>query len=202
MRWGYALLASRESGIEICGEASSATQALENISEADADLVITDIALEGMSGLELIKRLQTQHPDLPILVISARDEALYAERALRAGASGYLMKSASTEEVMHAINQVTDGEQYVSRAMRSKIQRASRYMDEDDPIVSHLTDRELEMFELLGRGRKRQEIADAMMISPKTVDTYRSRIKAKLSLRSSAALVQQAVSWVQQRETV
>lgn len=198
-RKGYMVLINPQPDLEVCGEAGSATEALEKIPDANPDLAIVDISLEDMSGIELIKHLNVLRTDLPILVVSMHDEALYAERALRAGASGYVMKSEVHTAVIDAIRHVFNGGLYLSDRMNKKmlLQYMNRPGEEEASPLEQLTDRELETFELIGRGLSTRQIAEAMCISPKTVGTYRGRIKTKLVLENSAELVQRAVQWVQ-----
>ena len=201
-RKGYAYLFGEEMDMEICGEAGSALDGLALIPTAEPDLVITDITLEGMSGLELIKHLNAQYPALPVLVVSMHSESLYAERALRAGARGYLMKREVGRAVVKAVRCILDGGLYVSEQMNKVILRqfAGGRVDEQRPAVDRLSDRELEVLEHLGRGLKTREIAEAMMISPNTVDTFRARIKEKLGLGSGAELLQYAVQYAQDHD--
>ena len=206
VRWGYGFLVGREMDLEVCGEVGTAQEALEQIPLASPDLVIVDIVLEGMNGIELIKHLKVNHPTLPVLVVSAHEEELYAERALRAGASGYVMKSEEAGAFLQAIRQVLSGQRYLSERLREML--LNRYLEggasapdtREQAPAQGLTDRELEMFEHLGRGLERRQIAEAMLISPKTVDTYRERIKAKLGVKTSAQLRQHAVAWIQREE--
>lgn len=199
MRWGYIALINQELDLEVCGEAGSALEALEKIPEADPDLAIVDISLEGMNGIELTKRLQAQEPELPILIISMHDESLYGERALRAGAKGYIMKKEVRSTVVEAIRRVLSGGFYLTEQMSTKIllQYRGHHVDETRPSIERLSDRELEVFELFGRGLATREIAEALLISPKTVESHRSRIKNKLAVESTSELLQRAVQWVQ-----
>lgn len=199
MREGYASLIGREAGMEICGEAATGHEALERIPQASPDLVLIDISIPGINGIELIKRLQHQAPDLPLLVVSAHDETLYAERVFRAGAKGYVMKHEAASIVVRAINEVLAGELFASERIRNKF--FHRYLGgtasaEGTPL-EELSDRELEVFQYLGRGYSTREIAEAMLISPKTVETYRANIKNKLGVESSAELTRRAVLWVE-----
>lgn len=205
MRKGFRFLMDQEPDLEVCGEADSAPAALEAIPEAAPDLVIVDLSLGGMGGLELIKTLQTQQPDLPLLVVSTHDESLYGERALMAGARGYVMKSEVDTVVVEAVRRVLRGGVYLSDQMSTKILLQYRRTenlpteDADDPgaaSVQQLSDRELEVFELIGQGYSTQQIADALMISPKTVDSHRGRIKDKLAVPSTNRLLQRATLWV------
>jgi DNA-binding NarL/FixJ family response regulator len=198
MRRGYAALISRESDFEMCGEASSAEEALDVIGDDEPDLIIVDISLEGMSGIELIKHLQSQHPDLPVLVVSMHDETLYGERALHAGARGYVMKSEVDDVIIEAIRQILQGGFYLTDHLNRKIllQYTGRGPTESTTLEK-LSDRELEVFELIGRGRSTRDIADALHVSVKTVQSHRSRIKQKLAIDNITELTRRAVIWVQ-----
>ena len=198
-RKGFAFLFGTKPDLEICGEAASIEEALDEIPAADPDLVIVDISLEDGSGIELIKHLEAQRPELPVLVVSMHDEALYAERALRAGANGYVMKNEVHDVGVEAIRKALGGGLYLSDRMNKKmlLQYMNRRPRDEKSPLERLTDRELETFELIGRGNTTSQIADAMHISPKTVGTYRRRIKEKLALDSGAELVQRAVRFIE-----
>lgn len=202
MRQGYASLVEREMGLQICGKTGSATDARGEIPEVDPDLAIVDLSLDEGSGLELIKDLQSQCCDLKVLVVSMHDESLYAERALEAGAEGYVSKGEPSETVVTAIRQLLDGRMYFSEDVNE--QMLLRYLgrDTDGPQspLDVLSDRELEVFEHMGRGLTTQEIAEALQLSPKTIGTYRSRAKEKLAVESNAELRRRAVVWVELAE--
>jgi len=199
MRRGYTSLLGRVSGLEICGEAGSALEALAMIEQFHPDLAIVDISLGGMNGIELTKHIRAEHPSTLVLVVSMHDESLYAERSLAAGARGYIMKSEVDGAVVDAVKRVLDGGYFVSEAMSSKIfaQFGSRRRDHslDDP-VERLSDRELEVFELIGLGKSTGEIAAALVISPKTVETHRTKIRDKLGVASGRELMRHAVQWI------
>jgi DNA-binding NarL/FixJ family response regulator len=198
MRRGYSSLLGRVPGLEICGEASSALDALALIEQLHPDLAIVDISLGGMNGIELTKHIRAEHPTTLVLVVSMHDESLYAERALAAGARGYIMKSEVDGTVVDAVKRVLDGGYYVSAAMSSKIFAhfsARHNANADDDPVERLSDRELEVFELIGLGKSTNEIAQALIISPKTVETHRSKIRGKLGLATGRELMRQAVRW-------
>lgn len=199
MRRGYAFLVEAEMDMEICGETGTAREALEQIPDADPDLVIVDLTLEGMGGLELIKRLQSKYPDLPLLVVSMHDESLYADRALQAGARGYIMKSEVESEVVKAIRRILDGGVFLSEELSTKIllQYTGASTEDEDSPLEQLSDRELEVFEYMGRGFTTREIAEKLVLSPKTIDSYRTRVKEKLSIESNAELMRRAVVWVE-----
>ncbi|NND72638.1 MAG: response regulator transcription factor [Rhodothermales bacterium] len=199
MRLGYKYLLNREDQLEVCGEASSVAEALSGIATHRPHLVIADISLDGASGIELVKQLHSENPEIHVVVVSMHDEALFAERALRAGARAYLMKNEVESRLVHAIQTVLDGGFYLSQRMNSQILSGFARGDSLTATSSlgRLTDRELQVFEMQGRGKSTREIGDAMHISPKTVETYRRRIKQKLSLDSTAALTHRAVEWLQ-----
>jgi len=199
MREGYAALFARSPGLAVCGEAADATEALVRIREVEPDLALIDLALPGTSGLELIRQLRAFQPDLRVLVVSAHSETLYAERALRAGAQGYVMKDEAPATIVDAARAVLDGDRYLSPAMRSRGVALDDANNEDDP-VRQLSNRELEVFRHLGRGRSTREIADALYLSPKTVETYRANIKSKLGIRTAPELIQRATLWVESLE--
>jgi DNA-binding NarL/FixJ family response regulator len=158
-----------------------------------------DISLDGMNGIELTKHLQALQPELPVLIVSMHDESLYGERALRAGAKGYIMKKEARTRIVEAIRRVLNGSFYLSDEMSTKIllQYQGRRMDEESSSIERLSDRELEVFELFGRGFSTREIAESLLISPKTVESHRNRIKTKLAVDSTSELLQRAVQWVQ-----
>lgn len=203
-RMGYRYIIDEEMDLMVCGEASSALEALEKIPDLQPDLVITDLTMEGMGGLELVKHLKAQQPALPVLVVSMHDESLYGDRALRAGARGYIMKNEVDAVVVKAIRRILDGGMFVSEQMSSKIlfQFAGGPVDLSRSPVAMLSDRELEAFEHLGRGLSTEQIAEAMLVSPKTVDSYRARIKEKLGIKTHGALLQHAVHWARDQGIV
>lgn len=201
VRRGYASIISRESDLEVCGEASSGQEALEKIPETHPDLILADILMEGMSGIELIKHVEAQEFDMPVLVISMHDESLYAERALEAGAMGYIMKDEVDTVIIDAIHTILQGGLYVSEQMNAKmLMRSVGRSVDNESSLAQLSDRELEVFEHLGRGLTTSEIADAMFISPKTVGTHRRQIQEKLNITTTAKLRQRAVLWTHRGE--
>lgn len=202
MRRGYSYLIGAEMDMEICGEAESAQEALEKMTETSPDLALVDLTLKGMGGLELIKRLQTQHPDVRVLVVSMHDETLYADRTLRAGARGYIMKDEVESTIVKAIRRILDGGVYVSDALSTKIllQYTGAVPGEGESPLDRLSDRELEVFESMGRGFGTREIAEQLALSPKTIDSYRSRIKDKLAIDSNSELTRRAVIWVESQD--
>jgi len=191
-------LIQRENDLAICGEAEDGHDALKGIEEKRPDIVIADISLKTTHGLELVKDLQARFPSLPVLVLSMHDESLYAERVLRAGAKGYITKQEATRKIMLAIRQVLSGQVYVSEKMASRMVNklvSGRNQEQSSPI-ERLTDRELEVFQLIGRGQGTRKIAEELHLGIKTVESYRARIKEKLKLDDGTQLLQQAIQWV------
>jgi len=201
MRRGLALTLDSEADLSVVSQAESAESALDADFSA-LDLVIADVSLPGMSGLELTKHLAALHPALPMLVVSRHDEGLYAERALRAGAKGYVMKHETPEVILAAVRRVVRGGIYVSPAIADRLLMgiaSGANLAQQSPM-DVLSDRELEVFELTGRGVATREIAERLHLSVKTVESYRARIKAKLGLTTAAEFMQHAVQWVTMRE--
>lgn len=203
VRRGLAQVLDATDDFVFCGEAETAAGALKAVSENDPDVAVVDLTLKGKSGLELVKDLHTRHPDLPVLVLSMHDESLYAERALRAGARGYIMKDGRMEEVVQALRQVLDGRVYLSQRMTSRLlgRMTGGGVVDGEPPISALTDRELEVFEMIGRGVGTRDIADGLHLSVKTVDTHRENIKRKLNLASANELYRHAFLWIQQESS-
>jgi DNA-binding NarL/FixJ family response regulator len=197
MRQGLAQLIGAESDLTICGEAENAESALDAIGTLKPDLVLADISLPGKNGLELIKDFQAIQPGLPVLVISMHDESLYAERVLRAGGRGYIMKQEGGKKLMQAVRQVLDGKIYVSEKMSAEILEifSGRRAGTESPPMEKLTDREFEVFQLISQGKGTREIAGKLHLSVKTVDVHRANIKAKLKLKSASELIRFAVRW-------
>jgi DNA-binding NarL/FixJ family response regulator len=197
MRAGLAQLIVKQPGMEVCAEAGSPTEAMDMIAKIRPDLILVDISMKGASGLEFIKNVAALHGHIPMLVVSMHDEKVYAERALRAGACGYIMKEESGEFLIAALNRVLEGGIYLSKAMSALLLRslASPEARNPDSPLQRLTDREFEVFRLIGQGCTTEEIAGHLHISPKTVDVHRFQIKEKLHLKSGAALVHYAVQW-------
>lgn len=193
-------LINRDLGMVVCGEADNIKDAMRLAGETHPDIAIVDITLRGSSGLEFIKDLKAQEIDLPVLVLSMHDEELYAERALRAGARGYVSKNEASAEVVKAIRCVINGEVYASRRMTSQL--LQRMTQKRQPVelagIETLADRELEVLQLLGHGKSTRDIAAALNLGESTVETYRSRIKDKLQLRSAAELYLRAGQWVRE----
>jgi DNA-binding NarL/FixJ family response regulator len=199
MRQGLAQLINYEPDLEACCEAESAQQALEVIAAGQPELVLVDISLPDKHGLELIKDLRVMHPNLPILVVSMHDESLYAERVLRAGGRGYIMKQEGGKKMMQAIRTVLRGQIYVSEKMSAKILEifSGRRPENSRSPIEKLTDREFEVFQLIGQGKGTRQIAEALHLSVKTVEVHRLHIKEKLSLEDAPSLVRYAVRWVE-----
>lgn len=199
VRQGIAQLINREADLEVCAEAGSAEDALEAIAADPPDMVIIDISLSGISGIELTKTLKKRYPQVRVLVISMHDETLHAERALRAGAKGYIMKQEATDNILTAIRRIKAGDFYLSDAMQARI--FNRLADNGEGIssspVADLSDRELEIFRLIGMGLGTGEIARKLNRSVKTVEAHRANIKDKLDIRSAPELVRFAVQWVE-----
>ena len=199
MRQGLVQLIGLEPDLAVCGEAENAGVALDAIGTLKPDLVLADISLPGKNGLELIKDFQTIQPGLPVLVISMHDESLYAERVLRAGGRGYIMKQEGGKKLMQAIRQVLDGKIYVSDKMSANILEifSGRRAGTESSPLEKLTDREFEIFQLIGQGQRTRDIAEKLHLSVKTVDAHRANIKTKLKLNSATELVRYAVRWAE-----
>ena len=195
-------LINHELDMEVCGEADDAQDAIRLIRETSPDLAIVDITLKGSSGLELVKSIKALSIVVPILVLSMHDESLYAERALRAGATGYITKSQATEEVLLAIRRVLSGEIYLSEKMTTVFLKSLSTVGPKSVARSldRLTDRELQVLEFVGRGYTTRAIADALKLGVATVDTYRARIKEKMNFRNAVELQHFAIRWVRDRE--
>jgi len=198
VRQGLSQLIDRDPGMRVCGEAEDARAALEAIETLKPDIMIVDVALQGPDGIELLKTIRARDSKLPVLMLSMHDESLYAERALRAGANGYIMKQEATERVLVAIRQILGGEVYVSDRMAQKMmhQFIGRSGMAKRSTMEELTDRELEVFRLIGQGHGTRQIAEELHLSVKTVESYYAHIKEKLSLKNARELVQRAVQWV------
>lgn len=198
LRRGLAQLINQEADMTVCGEAEDAPRAFEAVSTLLPDVAVVDISLKGGNGIELIKNVKARFPDLPILVLSMHDESLYAERALRAGGLGYIMKEEAIGQVLVAIRQVLLGEIFLSDKMKAKMlqQLANGKAKTFVSPIEHLTDRELEVFRLIGEGRSTRQIAGELHLSVRTVEAYREYIKSKLNLKNATELVQHAFHWV------
>lgn len=202
MREGLAMILESQSDFKVNGMAGSAEEAMDALEKTSPDLLIVDISLPGMSGLELVKHFNAVRPEMKVLVISRHDENLYAERAIRSGAKGYVMKVEARKVIIEAIRKVLSGGIYISDAINERLIQSmipGRRVVGLSPLEV-LSDRELEIFEMTGRGLKSGEIADRLHISAKTVESYRTRIKDKLGLNSAAELMKHAVQWVDAAE--
>lgn len=195
-REGLREVINREMDLTVCSEAANASQALEAVQKLGPDLVLTDITLPGRSGLELVKDLKTLQPQLKILALSMHEESLYAERMLRAGANGYITKQQPAEELVKAIRMVFEDHIYVSKEVsESIVRRFSGQQPKSQSPVEILTDREFEIFQLLGKGVAIKEIAGQLRVSAKTVAVHNANIRRKLNLGNSAQLIRFAVQW-------
>jgi DNA-binding NarL/FixJ family response regulator len=201
-RKGLEQLIHSDGSFAVCGEASNASEAMGVIRKLDPDLAIVDLSLPGANGIELIKNVRAEFPNLPILVLSMHDESLYALRALRAGAEGYVMKHEAMANVIQAIHEVFSGRPYLSPAMAAQVitKFAHRQSEGETDAVERLSDRELEILELIGKGNEVSQIAKALHLSPKTIETHRAHIKEKLNLANARQVARFAVQWVSARE--
>ncbi len=187
---------NHESDLTVCGEADDGPQALEALAAEQPDLVVTDISLKGSHGLELIKDLKAAYPALPVLVVSMHDESLYAERVLRAGAKGYITKQEATTKVLIAIRTVLANQIYVSEQIIARLlNRTAQGPSFGSSPIEGLADRELEVFQMIGRGLNTRQIAQELRIGTKTVETYRTRIKEKLNIETGHELIREAIRW-------
>ena len=196
-RDGLRQLIDREPDLAVCGDAAEAESALREIRKLKPDLIVVDITLGGASGIDLIKAIKSESEDYPVLVVSMHDESLYAERALRAGAMGYVMKQEPAKTVKIAIRKVLGGDMHLSEKMASSvISKFMRGADEVPPSpLERLSDRELEVFQMLGMGKGVREIAEEMNVTIPTVNSFRNRIKEKLQLKSSTEVMLHAIHW-------
>jgi DNA-binding NarL/FixJ family response regulator len=199
-REGLKRLIDFEPDLAVCGEAGDGVDALKALPKAAPDALVADLGLPEMGGLDLIKAVKQRWPKMPVLIISMHDENIYAERAFAAGAMGYLMKKESSSKVMPALREVLQGRRYMSDALKEKM--LNRLAEGDKPggrsPVETLSDRELEVFTLIGQGLKTSEIAGKLHLSVKTVESYREQIKTKLNLSTASQLAQYAVEWARQ----
>jgi DNA-binding NarL/FixJ family response regulator len=197
VRQGLALLIDREPDLCVCGEAEGAHSAFHAITTLCPDIVVLDISLSGPDGLDVLKELRLKTSSLAVLILSMHDESIYAERAMRAGANGYIMKQEATEKVLVAIRRILQGDVYLSdRLTTTMLQHYVRGSSPSklSPLVN-LTDRELEVFRLIGEGHATRQIADELHLSVKTIESYQAHIKEKLALRNARELVQHAIEW-------
>jgi DNA-binding NarL/FixJ family response regulator len=200
LRKGLVRLIDSKPGFVVCGEASTAVDAMTAIRELKPHLVVADIGLPGASGIELTKTIRSEFKDIPVLILSMHEEALYATRALRAGATGYIVKQDAVDNIATALQDTLNGKRYLSPGIAQQLQSDG---EDEQPRSSHdlvtlLTDRELEIFELIGKGRDVREISKALNVSPKTVETHRTNIKEKLKLKNSRQVARVALQWFTQ----
>jgi len=199
MRTGLAQLIDNEPDLHVWAEADNAGQALDAVARQPFDLILLDISLPDKNGLELIKDIQTLKPGLPILVVSMHDELLYAERVLRAGGRGYIMKQEGGKKFLQAIRQVLSGQVYVSEKMSAQILEnvSGRHSEASASPIERLTDREFEVFQMIGQGKGTRDIAARLRLSVKTVEVHRANIKKKLKLKTATDLVGHAIRWLE-----
>jgi len=203
-RQGMKALVNQQPNLEVCGEADNAAYAIELVSKLQPDLAIVDIALKTTNGIELTKNIKVQAPNLPVLIVSMHDEGLYAERALRAGAMGYLMKQEAGEKIIQAIQRLLQGEIYLSDKIKEKMLHRFVNKKGDGMVFSidTLSDREMEVFQLIGNGYSTRQIAQKLNLSSKTIDSYREHLKLKLNLESGAELVRHAIQWARNEGSI
>ncbi len=202
MREGLAEAIGREPDLEVCGETGDAFAALELAASTQPDLALVDITITGKSGLDLIKDLHVQHPRIALLALSMHEETLYAERVLRAGGRGYIMKQEGGQRVVAAIRQVLAGEVAVSPKVSAKVLNLFSGKSSDISPVERLTDRELEVFQIIGQGKDNTRIGEQLHISPKTVDVHRAHVKEKLRIATNAELIAFAARWIETHGTM
>ncbi len=197
VRDGFEKLINSEDDFTVVGTAEDASEAIELISKFNPDVAMIDLSLKESSGIELIKDIQICSPDVRILVVSLHDEEIYAERVLRAGAKGFIMKAEAVDDIITAVRKVAGGEIYLSHKMQSRMieMMASGKKNRNLNPVDILSDRELEVFQMIGNGMKTRHIADQLKLSVKTIETYKSHLKLKLQLKDSVELIQRAVEW-------
>jgi DNA-binding NarL/FixJ family response regulator len=200
-RKGLEELIHSDAEFAVCGEAGNAAEAMGVIRKLHPDMAIVDLSLPGANGIELIKNIRAEFPRLPVLVLSMHDESLYALRALRAGADGYVMKHEAMANVIQAIREVFNGRPYLSPAMAAQVitKFAHRQGEGETDAVDRLSDRELEILELIGKGNEVRQIAKLLHLSPKTVETHRAHIKDKLDLKNSREVARFALQWLSAR---
>jgi DNA-binding NarL/FixJ family response regulator len=200
-RKGLEQLIHSDAAFTVCGEAGNAAESMDVIRKLNPDLAIVDLSLPGANGIELIKNIRAEFPNLPILVLSMHDESLYGLRALRAGANGYVMKHEAMANVVQAIREVFSGRPYLSPAMAAQVitKFAKKSSEGESDAVDRLSDRELEILELIGKGTEVRQIANLLHLSPKTVETHRAHIKEKLQLKNAREVARFAVQWTDAR---
>ena len=198
LRKGLGRIINSNDDFVICGEAGEANEGMALIRRERPDLVIADIGLPGASGIELTKNIRAEFPSMPVLILSMHEESLYAMRALRAGATGYIIKQEAIEKIADAVREVLNGRRYLSPAISQQLSTNSEEQAEARSAtpIAQLTDRELEILELIGKGREVREIAEQLRLSPKTVETHRTHIKEKLNLKNARGVARFAVQWL------
>jgi DNA-binding NarL/FixJ family response regulator len=198
---GLRRMIDRHPALTVCGQAPDAASAMKAVAELKPALALVDISLEKTNGIDLIKSLKAKHEELPILVVSMHDESLYAERALRAGAQGYIMKNQPIKIVRDAIFKVLAGDIFLSEKMSTSVLARLLLGKKDEPVssVEQLSDRELEVFQMLGQGKSSREIAQDLNLTIPTIHSFRNRIKEKLQFRNSTELTLHAMQWVRER---
>ncbi len=200
-REGLSQMIDRDPGLVVCGQCADAITALRAVGELKPDLMLVDISLDGANGIDLIKNLKAKYEDLPVLVLSMHDETLYAERALRAGALGYVMKNESARTVKSAIFKVLGGDIFLSEKMSGSV-LAKLVRGKTEPPVSpieQLSDRELEVFQMMGEGKSTRQIAEDLDLTIPTIHSFRNRIKEKLQLKNATELMLHAMQWVREK---
>lgn len=204
IRQGLASLIDDQPDLVTCGQAEDAPEALKAISETKPDIVVLDISLKSSSGIELMKSIKAQYPKLPVLILSMHDEDLYAERALRAGSMGYIMKSEASEKLLTAIYHILGGQIYVSDKISNRLlhKLARGKIEMTGSPIDSLSDRELEVFRLIGQGFGTHQIAEKLYLSVKTIETYRTHIKEKLNLANADELRQYSIQWLNSQKEV
>jgi DNA-binding NarL/FixJ family response regulator len=202
-REGMRQMIDRNPPLKVCGEAATPAEALKAVAELEPDLVLVDISLDGGDGIDLIKTLKAKYEDLPMLVISMHNESLYAERALRAGALGYVMKSEAARTVKAAISKVLGGDIYLSDKMSASVLSRMIHGKNEPPAsaVEQLSDRELQVFQMLGEGKSSRQIAEELDLTIPTIHSFRTRIKEKLNFQNATELVVRANQWVMERSS-
>lgn len=203
-RYGLSQLIGRQPDLLVCAEAQDAQQAMEAVKSTQPDLVLTDITLPGKSGLQFVREVCAQFPGVVVLAISMHDESLYAERVLRAGGRGYIMKSEGGEKLLEAIRQVLRGQVYVSQSMTAALLDVltRRRLGVDPATPRALSDREFEVFQLIGQGLSTRQVGQRLSLSAKTIGTHRSHIMEKLNLQSGPELIKEAVRWAASEQLV
>jgi DNA-binding NarL/FixJ family response regulator len=202
VRQGLSLLINGEPDLEVCGQAEAAHSATQAVESLDPDIVVLDISLGGPDGLEVLKQLRAQEARVPILILSMHDQSIYAERALRAGANGYIMKQEATDLVLTAIRRILDGQVYVTEQVAGLIlKQFARGIGAPRSPLDSLTDRELEVFRLIGEGFTTRAIALTLHLSVKTVESYQAHLKEKLALRNARELQHHAIEWAISQKT-